>query len=127
MSRTLHPDRNGEDSRAAFELLTKAKDCLQEADRRHLYLEQMLQVAQISPSLVDMSHASWVKRRILREALQKVVSAEMGLEAQFNMRANNGLKGFKRYVTGLLESGKAASWLSTLDEHERESHHGDTN
>ena len=66
-SRTLHPDRHGEQSRPAFERLTKARDCLRLAEKRRLYLEQMMQVAQISPSLVESSHRTWVARNIFAD------------------------------------------------------------
>jgi len=66
-SRSLHPDRNGEESRPAFERLTKAKDCLKQTDKRRLYLDQMMQVAQISPSLVEKSHEAWTARNLPHE------------------------------------------------------------
>jgi hypothetical protein len=70
ISLKLHPDRNAhgeESSRPAFEALTKAKSCLRQSEKRRLYLDQMMQVAQISPSLVKQSHQTWIERN-LREA-----------------------------------------------------------
>jgi hypothetical protein len=66
ISLKLHPDRNAgeESSRPAFEALTKAKSCLRQSEKRCLYLDQMMQVAQISPSLVKQSHQTWIERNL---------------------------------------------------------------
>lgn len=66
-SRSMHPDRHGEESRPAFERLTRAKDCLKQTDKRRLYLDQMMRVAQISPSLVEQSHEAWTARNLPNE------------------------------------------------------------
>lgn len=60
----LHPDRQGEEARPAFEKLTRARDTLKLTEKRRLYLEQMMNVAQIQPKLVSSSHETWCRRNI---------------------------------------------------------------
>ena len=62
MTLKLHPDRNGEESRPAFEALGQARECLRDTDKRRLYLQEMMQVAQVTPMYVERAHHTWVTR-----------------------------------------------------------------
>jgi len=59
----IHPDRNGEEFREEFEILTDARDILKEQEWRHLYIEQMGKVVlyvRLDRDLLEGGHNAWI-------------------------------------------------------------------